>query len=57
MNPQVGWYTTICCTMDLCQIESEAELARMLENADEDGRRFWSTKEAALAELVDVAYA
>jgi hypothetical protein len=51
MKPQVGWYTTICCDLDLRQIDNEIELAQVLEDADEFGRRFWATKEAALAEL------
>ena len=57
-EPQVGWWTTICCEEDLQQIETEEQLldlmARVKEDIEDEGfthRQFWPTKEAALRAL------
>jgi hypothetical protein len=50
-RPEVGWWTTICCDEDLRQIENAADLSECLADAEEVGRTFWPTKEAALRDL------
>ena len=50
-QPEVGWWTTICCEIDLRQIENAEDLQECLEEAKEIGREFWPTKDAALRDL------
>lgn len=54
-KPQVGWWYFFCCEDDLAQIESEQELADLLEcdkERAEDGinpHSYFPTREEALA--------
>lgn len=55
VTPQVGWYATACCEIDLHRINTEAELTEHLaEEPWDDGTpfyRFWPSMEAAMADL------
>ena len=51
---KVGQWVAYCCELDLRQIESEDEIAEIIEDWDDDDGlvpRVWTTKESALAEL------
>jgi hypothetical protein len=50
MKPQIGWYATVCCVLDLKRIKDEEELAEIASD-DELGWRCWPTLDEAIAEL------
>jgi hypothetical protein len=57
---KVGWWYTICCEHDLCQIAADDELNGMVGDLKNpkavfpEGFGVWETKEEALAALKDV---
>ena len=52
-EPKIGYWYTYCCDLDLKQIDTEEELANVIEDMTDDCFQptIWATKEEALADI------